>query len=252
MLGGESYWVFWPEYFGTEQIGPSSLFFFVARLFCKCPQCGGRAHRSDGRRQHAGLDFFPGLHPGRESGRFFLRRPADLRNRLKSISKTAAITDYSVTESDDGGDSNAVTFSIVCATPQDLTFTAANLNNGTMIFNYSFKSSTGDPKDLAACKAGESVFYPGSNAAFIWPPPMVDATPNPSVIMGIASNSVIVDHNFPPANFQTPYFNASFTATQRLRYSCGCKNNGNLTNFIPDFPIVRRVFQDVDGLFKQT
>ena len=58
------------------------------------------------------------------------------------------------------------------------------------------------------------------------------------------------DRNFPPDSFRKPYSEAHFTATQRLWYICPCANNGALTNFIPDFPIDRKVFLDSDNLWK--
>jgi hypothetical protein len=79
---------------------------------------------------------------------------------------------------------------------------------------------------------------------------MVQSTINPTVVTGNATNAFIIDKNGPPGSFQTPYFGSSFTATQRLWYSCTCANSGALTNFIPDFLVLRKVFQDTDGLFK--
>jgi hypothetical protein len=168
-----------------------------------------------------------------------------------TIAQNAAIQSYTVTETDDGGSPSSIGFAIVCATPQNLSWPPPTpLNDGALAFNYSDTSSTSDPADLVACRVGETVFYPGINDPYVWPLPMVAATKNPAPRSGNGTNTAMPDTNFPPDSFQTPYSEAKFTATQRLWYICPCYNNGALTNFIPDFPIVRRVFLDNDNLWK--
>jgi hypothetical protein len=130
----------------------------------------------------------------------------------------------------------------------------SNLTNGALFFVYSWQSSTGAGKqsDLSSCTVGETVFYPGTSASYVWPLPMVVNFPtiNPTVISGSGSNGGIQDTNQPPDSFQLPYFNSGFNSTQRFRWSCPLYNNGSVNNFVPDITITRRVFKDTDGFFK--
>jgi hypothetical protein len=124
----------------------------------------------------------------------------------------------------------------------------ANLKDGTLFFKYSWSSSSGKRSDLASCKVGETVSYPGSPAEFFFPLPMLGAiNPNPTVIKFSAIYLGMKDRNLPPPNgFAKPYLATNFQAIQRFWWSCPYYNNGNLNSFVPDITITRQVFQDTD------
>jgi hypothetical protein len=73
---------------------------------------------------------------------------------------------------------------------------------------------------------------------------------NPTVISGNASSGGLEDTQYGADNYQQPYKNAGFQATQRLWWSCPYWNNGNLNYFVPDITIQRDIFQDTDGKWK--
>jgi hypothetical protein len=128
----------------------------------------------------------------------------------------------------------------------------ANLDDGTLFFKYSWSSSSGKRSDLASCKVGERVSYPGSPAEFFFPLPMLGAiNPNPTVLKFSAIYLGMKDHNLPPPNgFVKPYTSTSFQATQQFWWSCPYYNNGNSNSFVPDITITRQVFQDTDAFWK--
>jgi hypothetical protein len=139
-----------------------------------------------------------------------------------------------------------------CAVPVNFRQTSeSNLPNGTLHFTYQFESSTGNTNDLTACTTGESVFYPGTQNPYVWPrPPMVQQTPNPTVLSAPGNNAFSPDNNGPPSSYVTPYVFAHFQATQRFWWECPCYNSGNLQQFMPDIIIDRKVFQDTGGIWK--
>ena len=141
---------------------------------------------------------------------------------------------------------------VFCATPTNFSIQSeSNLNDGSLFFTYTWSSSTGKQSDLAACKIGESVFYPNYPATpYVWPLPMVSSTNNPETNSGAGSNQVFTDQNFPPSSYQQSYFSASFPATQRFWWSCPCYQNGSLNYFGADVTITRKVFKDTDGFWK--
>jgi hypothetical protein len=140
---------------------------------------------------------------------------------------------------------------IKCATPTNFTSSAPTLNsNGSMVFKYSFQSSTGALSDLSSCQVGETVGYPGTASSYIWPLPMVQSTPNPTTIYGPGSSAGFQDNNGPPTSYKTPYYSVNFSATQTLQWECPCYDNGAYQRFVPDITIARRIFQDTDGKWK--
>jgi hypothetical protein len=125
--------------------------------------------------------------------------------------------------------------------------------NGTLIYQYTFMSSSGNVSDLTACRVGESVFYPNYPApTYIWPLPMVQSTPDPTVILGPATGGGFQDSNLPPANYQTPYSSTSFQTTQRLVWSCSNYQQGSLQYFLPDITITRQISQAPGGAWIYT
>jgi hypothetical protein len=150
--------------------------------------------------------------------------------------------------------SNSVNFTVVAvAIPTDWTILSeAPLSSGALFFQYIWYSSTGAKADISTCSIGETVFYPNfPTTPYIWPLPMVASTPNPSAPpSGKGSDAVSQDTNYPPDSYQQPYATANFTATQRFWWSCPYYNNGSVNNFVPDLPIVRKIFKDTDGFWK--
>jgi hypothetical protein len=116
--------------------------------------------------------------------------------------------------------------------------------NGALYFHYGWSSSTGVQADLAECRVGESVFYPGSSSQYEWPLPMVARTVNPTVRQGSGANSGFLDQNLPPDGYRLPYSTASFTATQRLWWTCPGWDNGQMQYPFGDVDVKRKVFQD--------
>ncbi len=185
-------------------------------------------------------------------------------NASFAIAPNAGIGAHTVTVSVTAPDSstqlsNGVTFNVVAvAIPTDWTILSetpitTGINANSLFFRYSWSSSTGNLADLSTCTVGESVFYPNfPNTPYIWPLPMVASTVNPGTGGGKSSGSggYAEDTNQAPDGFQQPYFGSSFTATQRFWWQCPYYNNGSQNNFVPDFPIVRKVFKDTDGFWK--
>ena len=137
-----------------------------------------------------------------------------------------------------------------CAIPTNFSSTEINLPDGTLSFQYTYQSSSGNQNDLAQCKVGETVFYPGATSPYIWPLPMVSSTFNPTALYGAGNKAFISDKNGPPSSYKQPYSYAHFQATQRLQWECPCYNSGNYNNFVPDITIDRKVFKDTDGKWK--
>jgi hypothetical protein len=130
----------------------------------------------------------------------------------------------------------------VVATPTNFTATqGATLPDGTLTWTYSFQSSSGSLSDLSACQVGETVFYPGSAATYVWPLPMVQSTANPTTIYGPATGGGFQDRNGAPNSYQKPYSAASFSATQRLQWECSNYQGGAWQRFVPDITITRAV-----------
>jgi hypothetical protein len=140
----------------------------------------------------------------------------------------------------------------VCATLTNFTETFQNAGtDGTLYFNYTWSSSTGNTKDLSSCTVGETVFYPSTNNPYQWPAPMVASTTNPTLISGPATNAGFLDRNMPPTSYSSPYIAASFDAIQRFWWDCPCHLSGDLQNPLGDITISRKVFQDsTDGKWK--
>jgi hypothetical protein len=169
------------------------------------------------------------------------------------IQPTAPTGNHPVTVTVATKTSNPFNFSVhACATPTNFQQSPGTpLSNGALFFTDTWSSSTGNQADLATCTVGETVFYPNyPSSPYTWPLPMVAQTINPTVVEGSGMNAGFNDTNSPPNSYQQPYSAASFNATQRLRWSCPCYQNGAVQNFVPDITITRRIFKDTDNLWK--
>jgi hypothetical protein len=106
---------------------------------------------------------------------------------------------------------------------------------------------------------GETVFHPGTDPNYVWPPPMVNVrqTPNPTPLYvkgnNTGPNSTTAgfgDYNKPPDSYSMPYSANGFQATQLLQWECPNLNGGNYTLLVSSIPINRRVFLDTDNKWK--
>jgi hypothetical protein len=133
----------------------------------------------------------------------------------------------------------------------------SNLPDGSLVFIYTWQSSSGNLQDLASCVVGESVFYPGTDPTYTWPAPMVQTSNNPTTIYGPGNSRYITtlptntgsfhDQNWPPGSYSTPYFlGEPFDATQQLRWSCPNYNNGGFYSFVPNIDLNRKIYQDAN------
>ena len=121
----------------------------------------------------------------------------------------AFLGDHDVTVTVNGQTSDAVELTIVCAIPTNFQWTETNLPDGSLLFNYTWSSSTGKQSDLGACTVGESVFYPNyPQPTYQWPLPMVQSSYDPTVLTAPGSYAGALDQNWPPNRFQQPYFAA--------------------------------------------
>jgi hypothetical protein len=124
--------------------------------------------------------------------------------------------------------------------------------DGTIVFSYTWQSSTGRLQDIAACIAGETAFYPGTLTYYIWPLPMVSKTNNPfpNYVNGNntgpnGTTAGFGDYIYPPTSYQTPYSPGNnFDATQYLQWSCDNYNDGSFNLFVPKITISRKVAQN--------
>ncbi len=124
-------------------------------------------------------------------------------------------------------------------------------SDGKITITYLWDSSTGVQADLSSCIISEIVNYPTVNSTYIWPPPMAQSTPNPSIVTGNGANAGFTDQHRPPNAFGTPYSAATFTASQVYRYTCPCANNGIPVD-MASFTITRSVSKNADGTWKYT
>jgi hypothetical protein len=149
---------------------------------------------------------------------------------------------------------NPQTFSVVAIPINFSTYAVTKQTNGTIVFSYTWQSSSGNIQDLASCVVGENVSYPGSSPAYAWPAPMVNSTVNPTVL-NVAGNNPgpnsstagLGDYNYAPKSYIKPYLKSSFPATQILQWACPNYNNENFNRFVPNITIVRSVFLDAGG-----
>ena len=95
--------------------------------------------------------------------------------------------------------------------------------------SYAWDSSTGYLPDIAACRVGEHVDYPGIYGyPFFFPSPPfpVYSNPNP-VVATVSGNATLIDHHMTPGTFVTPFPvpTYSFTANQYYFWTCACRDS---------------------------
>ena len=138
-----------------------------------------------------------------------------------------------------------------CATPTNYSQNFTGASNGTLNWNYTWASSTGNKRDIQACTTGETVTYPGGNNPYVWPAPMVQSTPNPTNLQGSMNAGGFTDQNSPPSSYNKPYSASNFDATQKIWWNCPCyQNNAQQTQFTNT--ISRKVFQNASGIWQFT
>ncbi|MGH9432521.1 MAG: hypothetical protein ACRD3T_13350 [Terriglobia bacterium] len=128
----------------------------------------------------------------------------------------------------------------------------SKLTNGTLEFDYEWRSSDGNMSDLSSCGVTETVNYPGSGN-YVWPePPWYTTTINPDtgpVPPAAGSAGGLIDDQ-QPGTFLKPYKAAGFTATQTYNYSC---HSGALQGtLLGPLSIVRSVTKNSNGTYKYT
>lgn len=140
------------------------------------------------------------------------------------------------------------------------TNSVSKLADGSLVFIYTWQSSTGTLQDLAACLVGETVFYPGTGSSYTWPAPMIQTTLNPDLHYGAGNSRYnpnldsntgsFHDQNYPPGAYSTPYFvGEPFDTTQTLQWSCDYYNNGSYNRFVPNIDINRKIYQDANSKY---
>lgn len=141
----------------------------------------------------------------------------------------------------------------LCAYPTNFQQTSGqDAGDGTLQFAYSWASSTGNLKDLAACTVTELVNYPGTANPYPWPSPPFPtvSSPNPTITPSPGApgpDGVIYDtQRLPSTGFPIPSFSGSFTATQYWRYQCSCVANGAYQNISGPLSITRSVYSAED------
>jgi hypothetical protein len=149
---------------------------------------------------------------------------------------------------------NPQSFSVAAIPINFATYGENNLVDGTMVFSYTWQSSSGNISDLASCVVGEDVQYPGSGATYAWPAPMVTTSTNPTII-NIPGNQTgpnsttagFGDYNKAPSSYTKPYAASSFDATQILQWACPNYNDGAFYRFVPNIAISRSVSLNSNG-----
>lgn len=92
---------------------------------------------------------------------------------------------------------------------------------GVLHFDYSWGSSTGNLADLAVCRVGERVTYPGNADPFPFPnPPWNQNVNNPTILWVPAIRGVAQDNHSPGRFAPPPYAAAQVNADQIYRYEC--------------------------------
>jgi hypothetical protein len=92
---------------------------------------------------------------------------------------------------------------------------------GVLHFDISWQSSSGNLQDLAQCKIGEYVTYPGTDSPYVWPDPAwINQTPNPTKLTVPAADGVAEDNHKPGAFDDFITRTVVLGATQYYWYKC--------------------------------
>jgi hypothetical protein len=138
----------------------------------------------------------------------------------------------------------------ICRCPRVVNFRqtkAYDAGGGRLHFDYVWESDTGDKNDLAGCQVGELVIYPFTPFPPSLPPNNPDNPTDPDVP---ATRAKVTDDHFTEGEFIKPYRRTVYIATQRYRYRCPCRNNGNWINLMGPHDINRSVTQNLNGSWK--
>jgi hypothetical protein len=144
----------------------------------------------------------------------------------------------------------------VCAVPVNFrqVGSGVDIGGGTLRFQYTWDSSTGNKAQLSSCVVGEFVDYPGTVDPYLPPSPPFPTTgfdePTEAYVPG--TDPSFLDFHSTNGAFVKPYVASSFTAVQNYRYICSCANNGSPVNVMGPLSIVRSVSQNTDGSWKFT
>lgn len=142
----------------------------------------------------------------------------------------------------------------VCAKPVNFQVDNVRSEEGHLIFEYTYESSTGEDNniDLAKCTIEELVDYPGSDDPFVPPAPFVTQLANPTKMSaGSGAAGWLSDVHFKPG-IAKPYTNGCFTAKQKYRYRCICTGINRPRTIQGGIRIQRCVSQLGDGRFLYT
>jgi hypothetical protein len=141
---------------------------------------------------------------------------------------------------------------VICPCPVSFQMsTGTDAGGGTLHFDLSWGSSTGNKADLSSCGMGELVTYNPNDVPF--PAPFPDVSPaNPTPTPFNPTTGEATDDHYTPGTFRKPYFAKSMTATQVYRYWCPCVNGGAWTTIMGPLYITRSVSQNPDGTWKFT
>jgi hypothetical protein len=148
-----------------------------------------------------------------------------------------------------------------CGIPTNFRQTSWSATGGTLNFEYTWDSSTGNLADLRGCKLGEYVLYRADELSSASPPfPWITSqyrNPTESYPRDGPDGSFPDSHATPsdpatptvtnPNGFVKPYSTKSITATQWYRFTCPCYNGGNFVNLLGPLEIVRSVDTNSDG-----
>ncbi len=114
----------------------------------------------------------------------------------------------------------------------------------TLRVQLTWSSSSGNMDDIAECRVGEIVLYPGTGREYIWPSPMQQTTSNPFAPTPSPGNQMISDSHGGPKAFTKPYMGANFDATQKYTWACP---NGKSGVGLGPITITRSVSQNAAG-----
>lgn len=124
----------------------------------------------------------------------------------------------------------------VCAIPTNLQQSGPgrDAGNGTLHFDYTWQSSTGNLQDLSACHIQERVQYPGSGLTYTFPSPPYPAisASNPTLNEVNPVAGGMTDDQLTPGQFVKPYAFSPISATQVYRFWCSCYQSGNWQSLI--------------------
>jgi len=138
-----------------------------------------------------------------------------------------------------------------CAIPTDFhqVGSGTDSGSGTLHFEYTWSSSTGNKADLSACEMGERVSGYTANP-FPSPPFKAGLSPSDPTELSFEATRDAEDNHQTPGPFVTPFTGATVTASQIYRYRCPCNNNNAWVTLMGPHDIVRTVTENGSGGWK--